>query len=460
MAYNRRGWHTLVSAATPTTTSALDALGLAVVGTARVGFAEVGQPRVAAFDDFDGASSSTTLGTALVGGAWTAGSGTWGITSNTAYLTADYADAVAVLETSVADCTVQATFTTNVAGQRLVVRYADASNYLYVQTTSTGYDLGKRDTGVDTVLASAATTPADGDVVRVILVGSSVRLLVNGYELATLTSVFNLTETKHGIGSALASTPRWNDVIVGAEYRRITWSHYSPLTTPGYLYFNEGTNLLYVRVSDTSDNAYQAQTYDFEPYGYLILPWFDAGLAEVQKTGLSVQVRTVNTSSTATVRLYYQTDDGATWSPLLDANGTARTIDTAGVETLYFDADQLGTQFYNVRLKVELESASPTVSPRVVFVKIRYLRDLPVLYGYDVTLDLTKPQPDGRTYQQAVIDLETAVESRLMGKFAYLSGRADDTKTVLILQYGGPWDTGTDRRLEATLSLVEVVPQA
>lgn len=459
MAYNRRGWHTLTQATASTGVPLQDALGVAVVGIAKVGYAEAGQPRVVAFDDFTGADSGAAIGAAVVGGSWTAGVGTWGLSNNLAYLTAATGNAVATLTTTVSDCSIQVTLYTNVADMRLVFRLSDTSNYLYVERTSTGYILGKRDTGANSTLASYVTTPLDGDEIRVVASGSAIKVLINGYERVSYTSTFNSTAVKHGIGSLSGASGRWNDFVIGSEFRRVSWCHYSAQTTPGYLYYNEGTTLKYLKLYDNTDNPYQAATADFEPYGYVIYPWFDAQLAEVQKTALSVQLRVSDTSVTSTVKVYYQMDNSSTWTQMYTEAGAVATLTSDGVYTLFFDTDQHGTQFYNVRLKVELESGSPTASPRMAFVKIRYLRDLPVLYGYDLVIDLGKNQPDQRTFENALTDLEEAVESRLMVDFAFQSGKATDTKTVLILQYGGPWDTGTDRRSEATLSLVEVVPQ-
>ena len=41
-----------------------------------------------------------------------------------------------------------------------------------------------------------------------------------------------------------------------------------------------------------------------ESSGSVTLPWFDGGLADVQKTGLNVQIRTLNCSATETVTVH------------------------------------------------------------------------------------------------------------------------------------------------------------
>ena len=106
-----------------------------------------------------------------------------------------------------------------------------------------------------------------------------------------------------------------------------------------------------------------------------------------------------------------------------------------------------------------LASGSSSLSPVVVFVKLRYLREFEVLYSYTMTLDLTQNQPDGTTPATAIVNLDTLVESKKLSQFAYHSGKTDDTKDVLVTTYAGPTGSANDRGGKAQVTLVEVSPQ-
>jgi hypothetical protein len=230
----------------------------------------------------------------------------------------------------------------------------------------------------------------------------------------------------------------------------------SAVATPGVVLFNEGTALKYIKLFDTTDNPYQFRNPEYELTGELIKPWFDGGLAEVEKVAHSFQIRTSNCNSTDKVTVYYSLNEGSTWTQFYNANGLAEEITTNGAHVLYYDDRRHGTKFYSMHIKTVLESGSDASSPKVLFEKIRYLRELPTLYAYDFRLNLDGVQPDGRTASQAIQDLDRAVESRLLGDFAYHSGRATDSKIVVILNYSGPTGSATDRGGFATLSVVEL----
>lgn len=161
-------------------------------------------------DTFTRADSATTLGNAETGGAWSAVTGTWGISSDKAYLAlGSGSNNVAVVDSGASDVIVDVTFSTyapDALAQRLIVRETDASNYLLVTNQDAGGNVGnnvsiwKNIAGVFTNLAVTAHAWADGDVVRVVAIGSSLFVYVNGTQLISTSSTANQTATKHGIG--------------------------------------------------------------------------------------------------------------------------------------------------------------------------------------------------------------------------------------------------------------------
>jgi hypothetical protein len=175
-------------------------------------------------DTFDRADSSGGLGTPSDGGSvWvqdTSGGGvTFGISSNKAYDPFDNnGHLVASLEASAADVSVQVTLAAFAGQMGLSARVSDANNFLNVRALAgTGYSLFKRVAGSSTQLGSTwAGTPADGDVVKLVMSGSSLEVFVNGVSRITATDSFNSTATKHGLWAFAANftAARWDDFSI------------------------------------------------------------------------------------------------------------------------------------------------------------------------------------------------------------------------------------------------------
>ena len=184
--------------------------------------------RTYVYDSFTRADSATTLGTADTGQVWDAAEGTWGIDSGQAALitVSGTSRETALIDAGVSDCTVRATFGTDASGtfaQRLVVRATDKLNNFYVANMNTAGVVGdnitlwKREAAASSNMAPAAAhTWAIGDVVEVVLSGSSITVLVNGAALIAASSAFNQTATKHGLAASNNTSPRWTDFRVTA----------------------------------------------------------------------------------------------------------------------------------------------------------------------------------------------------------------------------------------------------
>lgn len=144
-------------------------------------------------DGFNRADSTTSLGTADEGGAWTAHTGTWGINGNRGYLdtAASPTDAVATLQsTHLADGAIEADITLSAARANagLVFRAADDQDFLMVRlrkTTVDAIELYKRSGGTYTLLADldpAGLTLGATYHLRVEFHGGQLRALLDGVE--------------------------------------------------------------------------------------------------------------------------------------------------------------------------------------------------------------------------------------------------------------------------------------
>lgn len=181
--------------------------------------------RTAAFsivDNFNRADSATTLGTTSDGTkVWSALAGTWGISTNQAYLpTPNGTRSLAVVDAGLSDCTVSVTLATIAfSAMGLCVRVQDAGNFIAVTYASGTLSVGEFAGGsFNRSLLSTSVTFANGDVLSVVLSGSSLTFKKNGTTVGTATDATYQTNTKHGLydGSGLGSTQRWEDFSIAA----------------------------------------------------------------------------------------------------------------------------------------------------------------------------------------------------------------------------------------------------
>lgn len=173
--------------------------------------------KVLVTDTFTRADSATTLANAETGQAWSALTGTWGISSNQAYLAVNAGvDDYAVVDAGISDGTVTVTFGAPANNQYLAFRATDANNvFVASSTTSTTLNLYRRSTGTYNQIGTASHTWATGDVVSVWFVGAAITVSVNGVALITATDSFQQTATKHGIGAGSSGTSwRWDNFKV------------------------------------------------------------------------------------------------------------------------------------------------------------------------------------------------------------------------------------------------------
>lgn len=86
---------------------------------------------------------------------------------------------------------------------RIIARFLDTNNYLYwgENATTSTYQIVRKQGGLFTTLLDSGITPANGDVLKLVLSGSTLQGYRNGSLIATATSTFQQTRTEHGFGS-------------------------------------------------------------------------------------------------------------------------------------------------------------------------------------------------------------------------------------------------------------------
>lgn len=183
-----------------------------------------------AYDLFDRSDSATTLTSAVVGGAWTAVTGTWGTLTNEAYCVSNNSSDLAKLgnvgnaNVSVS-CAMKGVFVggANVLRPCLVFKYIDSSNYLYIRPDTSAITLEDAATG--TLGPSYSYTFADNTyyTFKVTVVGAIITVYINNVLIFTYTMTGTVL-TKYGVNAGVglrlsktgapAGAAKWNNLIV------------------------------------------------------------------------------------------------------------------------------------------------------------------------------------------------------------------------------------------------------
>jgi hypothetical protein len=169
-------------------------------------------------DLFNRADSSTTLGSADTGQAWTASPGTWGISGNAAYSVTAANDDYALVDAGRVDVKVEVTVH-GVPGTNpgLVLRGTDTNNCYMANFHQSGVPtLFKRVAGTYTSLGAGSKNLANGDRLTFSAVGTTLTMLVNGTAIVTVTDSTFTTGTKVGLRiGAISSTLRYDGFSAG-----------------------------------------------------------------------------------------------------------------------------------------------------------------------------------------------------------------------------------------------------
>jgi hypothetical protein len=157
-------------------------------------------------DNFNRASSGSGLGTPSDGGsAWVADASNFGIFSNQAYGAGGGAPTIESLECNSGDGTVQVTVTSAGGNACLSFRVSDGNNcWVLAAVVGTFYEIYQRSGGSIINVKTGGSAPVNGDVVSVVLSGTSITVKVNGIAIAALASTdsgASLTRTRHGVAA-------------------------------------------------------------------------------------------------------------------------------------------------------------------------------------------------------------------------------------------------------------------
>ncbi|HTO05194.1 MAG TPA: hypothetical protein VL069_15900, partial [Opitutus sp.] len=175
----------------------------------------------------------------------------------------------AIVDSGAADCSVESPIVFGAADTGLLLRASDSSNYLRLTLAPSNLRFQKTQAGATTTLGTKNFTFVIGRTYRVKadLVGSSVKISVDGTVLGTFNTSFNQTATRHGLLTSNSGVRQWERFTVVSSSEDVPTA---PETTPIIIgddpdvdesgaaavddQFN-GSGSLANRVPDTSDFA-------------------------------------------------------------------------------------------------------------------------------------------------------------------------------------------------------------
>lgn len=148
-------------------------------------------------DSFNRTDTTSAIGNLDTGQAWNVLSGTWGISSNQGYASAtNGAQNHVVVNSSLSDCSVQATMSTGFDGG-LCFRAIDDNN-LFVTSAQDGI-VYRRTSGGFTNVMNMSSSFTSGDVMKATLSGTGVEIFKNGSSVGSFTDSQGSTATNHGL---------------------------------------------------------------------------------------------------------------------------------------------------------------------------------------------------------------------------------------------------------------------
>mgnify|MGYP005819267795 FL=1 len=181
-------------------------------------------------------------------------------------------------------------------------------------------------------------------------------------------------------------------------------------------------------------------------------PFFQVGQ---ENTGLALRVRaeTADCTSTETVKIEYATDfDDSSFT-------TLGTIETNGITTYDFpnSTTPTGTEFRSIRFRATFaRSANRLLSPTLIGLTFEWRKKLAAQYGWQVTLDLSKPY-GGRSPQALRAALVTAAASTTLLEFTYREDTGNSRNYYVdVVDQTGLEHTGRDETGVAALTLAEI----
>lgn len=162
-------------------------------------------------DNFNRANSTTTLGSASTGQAWTAIRGTWGVTSNAAYNVTHADDDVVLINAGTGKNDQRVTCKVTPAAGLIVRSDSTQANCYMWYISNGGGTLYKRVSGSYNNIGTVSGTINPGDTCEMQIAGTAITIRVNGLQIYSGTDSTITTGTYSGMRSAGDGGAIWDD---------------------------------------------------------------------------------------------------------------------------------------------------------------------------------------------------------------------------------------------------------
>lgn len=168
-------------------------------------------------DNFNRADSTTSMGSTSTGGLpWTPLRGTWGISSNRAYVATSQARNYVVVDCGHYDVSVSVKVPVAQADGGVAIRMTVAGS-LVTGITANLSGLYQEVSNTLTQIATFSSSFANGDLMTIKAVGSAITVYKNGAQVGSATNSTNLTATSHGLRDSVGTTARFDDFAVAVD---------------------------------------------------------------------------------------------------------------------------------------------------------------------------------------------------------------------------------------------------
>lgn len=200
-------------------------------------------------------------------------------------------------------------------------------------------------------------------------------------------------------------------------------------TDDGYgLWVSTTEGVEYIALPTGLHNPLQNPTQRFAEKGALITSWWDMGWRNLEKLALSVVMNAViPPGGEIRVSIGYDGDDA--WEPVAVMNTTGRQrFRIGGIE---------GRKFRMVRFLLEFERGpDPSFAPYLIDMVFTYLRTPRLLFGWEMSLQLTDPycrEQVGVSAQRLVEELENIAMTREAGTLRYIDEGGNEVERRVFL---------------------------
>ena len=222
------------------------------------------------------------------------------------------------------------------------------------------------------------------------------------------------------------------------------------------IWISSGSGMYYADLDTGLHNPLQNPNTEFNTYGYLETAWVDMGWVELGKLALSLDVDAdgIDSTSGTYAQIDIAWDQNEQWEPLATVvkNGLTQ-YSIGGAEGRTFRSVKLRVQMYR---NTNVTSATPVIRS-IIF---GFMRRPPMLWGWEVNLNLTKGRHYGKTSDELIERMIDITNTPTAGTFVYKDRRTgkQSEARVVVSNISGAEMTGDDAQGRYTVSILELDP--